>query len=91
MKAKVKTNNKIIDVTIHGEDANGNPILYTDGKCNFYKPEDLDFNVEQSPKDKLVSLNEVCEWLEEHLIDYWSQKVTEPTEFINELKKAMEE
>jgi hypothetical protein len=40
---------------------------------------------------KQTMIDKACEWLKEHLIDYWSQKVTDPTEFINELKKAMEE
>ena len=85
MKAKIKATGKIIDVYVHGEDTNGNPILYTDGKYNFYKPEDLDFNVDEK-KDRLISLDKACEWLEINTKRYW---MCYAEDFIEEFKQAM--
>jgi len=50
---------------------------------NMYK------SLTEYPKKRLVDIDKVCEWLEEHLYDYWSQKITDPTEFINELKNEL--
>ena len=36
------------------------------------------------------TIKEVCEWLDSHLIDYWSQSVTDGSEFIEDLKKHFE-
>ena len=36
------------------------------------------------------TINEVCKWLNSHLIDYWSQSVTDESRFIEELKKYLE-
>ena len=35
-------------------------------------------------------IDKACEWLEEHLSDYWSQRVADPAEFINEFRKIIE-
>lgn len=35
-------------------------------------------------------LNDMCEWLDKHLIDYWSQSVTDGSGFIEDLKKHFE-
>lgn len=35
------------------------------------------------------TIERACEWLEEHLPDYWSQKIPNTDEFLEELKKAM--
>ena len=40
---------------------------------------------------KELFINKACAWLEENLHYYWSQGCTDPTEFINDFKKAMEE
>ena len=34
-------------------------------------------------------IEKACEWLEEHLQEYWSQKITDPEQFIEEFRKAM--
>ena len=39
---------------------------------------------------KEVFIKKACEWLKENLHNYWSQGCTNPTEFINDFKKAME-
>jgi hypothetical protein len=36
------------------------------------------------------TIKEVCEWLDNHLIDYWSQSVTDGSGFIEDLKKHFE-
>ena len=37
------------------------------------------------------TIKEVCEWLDNHLIDYWSQSVTDESRFIEGLKEYLEE
>lgn len=37
-----------------------------------------------------VAVDNACEYLEENLISYWQQKVTDPTEFIENFRKAIE-
>ena len=32
-------------------------------------------------------IDKACEWLEEHLLDFWSQKITNTDYFIEEFKK----
>ena len=41
------------------------------------------------PRKGLVDIEKVCEWLEEHLLDYWQKASTDTEEFIGDLKKAM--
>lgn len=36
-------------------------------------------------------MDKACEWLEDNLLSYWQQCVTDPEEFIKEFRKAMEE
>lgn len=36
-------------------------------------------------------IEKACEWLEEHLLDFWSQIITNTDYFIEEFKQAMEE
>lgn len=38
-----------------------------------------------------LMINKACEWLEEHLLDYWQQSVTDSTNFINDFRKTMED
>lgn len=40
-------------------------------------------------KEQLI--DKACKWLEEHLLDYWQQSVTDSTNFVNDFHKAMEE
>ena len=35
-------------------------------------------------------LKKACEYMEEHLFDYWSQSVTNESKFIEDFKKYME-
>ena len=42
-------------------------------------------------KQKGQMIKKACEWLEEHLLDFWSQKITNTDYFIEEFKKAMKE
>ena len=37
------------------------------------------------------TIKEVCEWLDSHLIDYWSQSVTDGSEFIEDLKEYLKD
>ena len=37
---------------------------------------------------KQQMIDKACEWLEEHLLDYWQQSVTDSTNFINDFRKA---
>lgn len=36
-------------------------------------------------------IDKACEWLEEHLLDFWSQRITNTDYFIEDFKQAMEE
>ena len=40
---------------------------------------------------EVATIDKACEWLEEHLLDFWSQKITNTDYFIEEFKKAMKE
>lgn len=40
---------------------------------------------------KKQTIDKVCEWLEEHLINFWSQRITNTDYFIEEFKQAMEQ
>ena len=35
-------------------------------------------------------IEEACEWLDENLLNYWSQSCTDGCDFIEDFKKAME-
>ena len=43
--------------------------------------------VEYVPVDAFI--DKACEWLEEHLLDFWSQRITNTDYFIEDFKKAM--
>ena len=95
MKAKIKATGKILDVFVHGTDADGNVIAYhePDGfPC--YKPEELDFDVSDRA-DKYISLNKACEWLTDFLSDYkYNGYYLSSKDFdymITNFKKAMEQ
>ena len=45
--------------------------------------------VEYVRKD--IFIDNACEWLEEHLLDFWSQRITNTDYFIEEFKQAMEQ
>ena len=47
-----------------------------------------DNDIEYTRTDVLI--DKATEYLQEHLIDYWSQGVTDESKFIEEFKKAME-
>ena len=36
------------------------------------------------------SIDKAVEWLDEHLIEYWGQQNSDPSEFLVKFKKAME-
>jgi len=36
-------------------------------------------------------IEKACDWLDNNLLKYWGQRTTDPTDFINDFKKAMEE
>ena len=38
---------------------------------------------------KKQTINKACEWLEEHLLGFWSQKITNTDYFIEDFKQAM--
>lgn len=38
-----------------------------------------------------IMINKACEWLEENLLDFWSQRITNTDYFIEDFHKAMEE
>jgi hypothetical protein len=42
-------------------------------------------------KGRYDAITKAIEWLEEHLLDYWGQQNSDPSEFIVEFKKVMEE
>lgn len=46
-------------------------------------------DIEYTRTDALIE--KACEWLEEHLLDFWSQRITNTDYFIEEFKKTMEE
>ena len=37
------------------------------------------------------SIDKAVEWLDEHLLDYWGQQNSDPSNFFIEFKKAMEQ
>ena len=95
MKAKIKATGKILDVFVHGTDADGNVIAYhePDGfPC--YKPEELDFDVSDRA-DKYISLNKACEWWRTHLPFIYLTGMNKTSEhkiidrYIEDFKKAM--
>jgi hypothetical protein len=42
-------------------------------------------------KGRYDTITKVVEWLEEHLLDYWGQQNSDPSNFLIEFKKAMEQ
>ena len=42
-------------------------------------------------KGRYDAITKAVEWLDEHLLEYWGQQNSDPSEFIVEFKKAMEE
>lgn len=42
-------------------------------------------------KGRYDTISKAVEWLNEHLIDYWGQQNSDPSEFFIEFKKAMEQ
>ena len=92
MKAKIKATGKILDVFVHGTDADGNVIAYhePDGfPC--YKPEELDFDVSDRA-DKYISLNKACEWLKKNTYSVFTKSCSlfdAVEEFTENFKQAM--
>ena len=41
-------------------------------------------------KGRYDTISKAIEWLDEHLLDYWGQQNSDPSEFFIEFKKAME-
>ena len=41
-------------------------------------------------KGRYDTITKTVEWLDEHLLEYWGQQNSDPSEFIVEFKKAME-
>ena len=41
-------------------------------------------------KGRYDAITKAVEWLDEHLLDYWGQQNSDPSEFFIEFKKAME-
>ena len=48
------------------------------------------FRMEYS-KGRYDAITKAIEWLDGHLLEYWGQQNSDPSEFIVEFKKAMEE
>lgn len=70
--------------------------LYDDSKYENHATNELCRNFgecyELGKKDmKEQMMDKACEWLEDNLLSYWQQCVTDPEEFIKEFHKAMEE
>ena len=42
-------------------------------------------------KGRYDAITKAVEWLDEHLLEYWGQQNSDPSEFFIEFKKAMEE
>jgi len=41
-------------------------------------------------KGRYDAITKAIEWLDEHLLEYWGQQNSDPSEFFIEFKKAME-
>ena len=41
-------------------------------------------------KGRYDTITKVIEWLDEHLLEYWGQQNSDPSEFIVKFKKSME-
>jgi hypothetical protein len=48
-----------------------------------------DEDIEYTRKDALIE--KACEYLQEHLIDYWSQSVTDERKFIGDFRNYIKE
>ena len=42
-------------------------------------------------KGRYDAITKATEWLDEHLLDYWGHKNSDPSNFLIDFKKAMEE
>lgn len=42
-------------------------------------------------KGRYDAITKAVEWLEEHLLEYWGQQNSDPSNFLIDFKKAMEE
>ena len=42
-------------------------------------------------KGRYDAITKAIEWLDEHLLEYWGQQNSDPSEFFIEFKKAMEQ
>ena len=42
-------------------------------------------------KGRYDAITKAIEWLDEHILDYWGQQNSDPSEFIVKFKKAMEQ
>ena len=67
-----------VDTTIEYFDSEGSPCCYP-------------AFIAGAQWQKQQTIDKTCEFLEEHLLDFWTQKIINTDYFIEEFKKAMEE
>lgn len=67
-----------------------NELCYEEGLGNLYEPwltPDQALRAVEIAREEMI--DKACEWLEEHLLNFWSQKITNTEHFIEDFKQAM--
>lgn len=70
-------------------------ILYDAANTYAYKLDTGDLNTNRdtfiagAEWQKKQDIDKACEWLEEHLLDYWQQSVTDSANFINDFRSEL--
>lgn len=82
MKAKVIETGEIINVKYWGSPSYA--VFDCNGKIKeIYDEDELEFE----PGPKMVSLDKICEWLEEHVNEYHNRKCVADLLLIHDLRK----
>lgn len=70
--------------------SSSNELCYEEGLGNLYEPwltPDQALRAVEIAREELI--DKACEWLEEHLLNFWSQKITNTDYFIEDFKQAI--
>ena len=88
MKARVIETGEIIEVkSLYSP-------IYSRLDCNGkiiseYDEDELEF-LSNPDKQKMVSLDKVCEWVKEHYLEYPNEDLSDTKKFISDLRKEFE-